>query len=742
MTAVQKNRDILGVIVSHSLRFRDDIEWVLYSESEKWVARDPLNSSFFYFSQLEFSAAKLLNGKNSLLDVVNAINQLHLGPPISEQWLRVLIGKWSGSHLLLPTTERRSINASRTWPARATRAMTQLVLSPLSIRVPILKPSEFSLWFRNLAFVLFHPFVVTLTLVVSIACVIFVLNQLLQTPNWIVFDLRKIQGDRWIAILISYLVVKTLHELGHVLACVRWGARCREIGVLFLFFTPCLYCDTTDCWKLPSKWQRAAISSAGLYVEVILACIASIVWLTAYDGLERTVAASVMLMCSLGTIFVNGNPFFRYDGYYILSDLWGVPNLAQQSSSALWRIFIFCLGGRKWRSDEFDRSIFALAGFALVSTLYRLTVLILVMWLVWNTLVPLGMGLFALLIFATTGLGILVAVSRFLHSLMTEFFAPMPIRFVRFAFLIAILVAGLYLVSVQRVSGHVRARGYLDFGDKVPIYAAQAGSIKFVSDKMASSDLHFEKGDRMFEIDCPEKELERINLRNEIFYTKSRIEILKKSSVNERSTSYELPPLLEMAKDLEAKRVLLAPEIELLTQSAPKDGFFVPSAARVALSLTAPIDVRLLTSPIHPNSLNCTVEKGTQLGWFTPKNEVVFQSLISESDIKSLQIDSAATCILDSSTGLTHPCKIIRISPDPIEAMPSELLGDSYVITQRNEKGMFVPDSPYYQVTVRPVRPISSHIKGSRATIHFQLAPRTVLQHIVRYVQLTFKPLR
>jgi len=728
--------------VSHSLRFRDDIEWVLYPENEKWVARDPLNSSFFYFSQLEFSAAKLLNGKNSLLDVVKAINQLHLGPPISEQWLRVLIGKWSGSHLLLPTTHRRSVDASRTWPARATRAVTQLILSPLSIRVPLLKPSEFSLWFRNLAFVLFHPFVATLTLVVSIACVFFVLNQLLRTPNWIVFDLRKIQGDRWIAILISYLVVKSLHELGHVLACARWGARCREIGVLFLFFTPCLYCDTTDCWKLPSKWQRAAIGSAGLYVEVILACIASIIWLTAYDGLERTVAASVMLMCSLGTIFVNGNPFFRYDGYYILSDLWGVPNLAQQSSSALWRIFVFCLGGRKWRSDEFDRSIYALAGFALLSTLYRLTVLVLVMWLVWNTLVPLGLGLFALLIFATTGLGILVAVTRFLHNLMTEFFAPMPIRFLRFAFLIAILVAGLYLVSVQSVPGYVRTRGYLDFGDKVPIYAAQTGSIQFVSDKMATSDLHFDKGDRLFEMDCPEKELELINLTNEISYTKSKIEILKKSSVNERSTSYELPPLYEMAKDLEAKRVLLAPEIESLTQSAPKDGFFIPSAARVSLPLTGPIDARLLSSPIHPDSLNCTVEKGTQLGWFSPKNDVVFQSLVSESDIKSLQIGSSASCILDSNTGLTHRCKIIRISPDPIEAMPSELLGDSYIITQRNEKGNFVPESPYYQVTVRALRPISSQIKGSRATIHFQLAPRTVLQHLVRYFQLTFKPLR
>ena len=351
------------------------------------------------------------------------------------------------------------------------------------------------------------------------------------------------------------------------------------------------------------------------------------------------------------------------------------------------------------------------------------------MWLVWNTMVPLGMGLFALLIFGTTGLGMLIAVSRFAHGLITEFFAPMPIRFLRFTVLIAIIAAGLYAASIQNVPGYVRTRGYLDFGDKVPIYAAQTGSIKYVSDKMATSDLHFDKGDRMFEIDCPEKELELASLLNEISYTKSRIEILKKSSVNERSTSYELPPLYEMAKDLEAKRVLLAPEIELLTQLAPKAGFFVPSATRVARTLSSPIDVRLLASPIHPNSLNCTVEKGTQLGWFTPKNEVVFQALVSESDIKSLKIGSPASCILDSSTGQTHHCKIIRISPDPIEAMPSEMLGDSYVITQRNEKGMFVPESPYYQVTVQTVRPISFRIKGSRATIHFQLAPRTVYEH-------------
>ena len=55
------------------------------------------------------------------------------------------------------------------------------------------------------------------------------------------------------------------------LACRRFGGDCHEMGVMLLVFTPCLYCNVSDSWMLPSKWQRIAIAAAGMYVELILA---------------------------------------------------------------------------------------------------------------------------------------------------------------------------------------------------------------------------------------------------------------------------------------------------------------------------------------------------------------------------------------------------------------------------------------------------------------------------------------
>ena len=79
-------------------------------------------------------------------------------------------------------------------------------------------------------------------------------------------------------------VVKVLHELGHALACKHFGGEVPEMGVLLLVFVPCLYCDVTDAWRLPSKWQRILISSAGMIVEFVIASVATIVWWYSQPG--------------------------------------------------------------------------------------------------------------------------------------------------------------------------------------------------------------------------------------------------------------------------------------------------------------------------------------------------------------------------------------------------------------------------------------------------------------------------
>lgn len=101
------------------------------------------------------------------------------------------------------------------------------------------------------------------------------------------------------------------------------------MGFMLLVFAPCLYCDVSDAWRLKSKWRRIAVSSAGVMVELVLAAAATIVWWYAQPGVVQLVALNIMVICTLNTLLVNGNPLMRYDGYYILSDLVEVPNLWQ-----------------------------------------------------------------------------------------------------------------------------------------------------------------------------------------------------------------------------------------------------------------------------------------------------------------------------------------------------------------------------------------------------------------------------
>jgi len=124
---------------------------------------------------------------------------------------------------------------------------------------------------------------------------------------------------------------KICHELGHAIACKHFGGECHEIGPMLLVFTPALYCDTSDSWMLTNRMQRALVGAAGMIVECILAAAATFLWWYSQPGQIHSAAMNVMLVCSISTILFNGNPLLRYDGYYILSDLCDVPNLAQRS---------------------------------------------------------------------------------------------------------------------------------------------------------------------------------------------------------------------------------------------------------------------------------------------------------------------------------------------------------------------------------------------------------------------------
>lgn len=132
-------------------------------------------------------------------------------------------------------------------------------------------------------------------------------------------------------LFLVFLVTRGLHELGHALVCKRHGVRCPDIGLLVILGAPCVYCDVSESWRLPSRWQRAAVAAAGMYVELIVATVAAWIWMLTVDGPVNTLALQTMFVCSVSTVLINANPLMRFDGYYILADWLDEANLRSKA---------------------------------------------------------------------------------------------------------------------------------------------------------------------------------------------------------------------------------------------------------------------------------------------------------------------------------------------------------------------------------------------------------------------------
>ncbi|MEQ1825622.1 MAG: site-2 protease family protein [Pirellula sp.] len=722
-----------SILESQSPRLRSDISWIRYSDQGRWVALDSISSAFYYFSQFEHDVVCLMDGTRNIREIIETINVRWLGKPITVAWLQLFLARLGHCNLLHPSLKLIGARSpGNTWRSSW---LLQTVLNPLAIRVPVLRTGRHPIWAKLLAHLLWNPIAVATCFILLLTSMTLVIGKVLQEPSYAFQDLERIQGDRWMILIGIYVLIKSLHEMGHYLACVKWGVACKEIGILLLFFAPSLYCDTTDSWKLTSKWHRAAIAAAGMYIELWIAGIAGIVYLNTQVGLWHTVSAQAIMVCTLSTLVVNGNPFFRYDGYYILSDLWGVPNLAKQCNTAMWQSAVYWLGGRSPDPYSFDRPLYQLVAFGIVSALYRLMVMFLIVALVWNVLIPNGLGGLAMLILSTMAFGLLLVSVRFSQSIMTEFFVSKPIRLLRFAMLVLAMVGILWVAFFVPVPLTIRSRGFIDCDGRIPIYCQETARLKSVGE----INRRVPQGTLLFEFENPDKRKELMDLEHELAIIGVKIQILQQAMVSESSAAFELPTLLELQKELEAKRWLLRRVLDSLKQTAATEGIFFPTSIPVAPPKASGRKNAQPGHAIQESNLGLVVERGTQVGWFASDSKMVAHAIVSEQDARSIRPGMEAYFVTDSKTDNRIPGRVKAISPAPLADFPSELLGDSGLIGIRDERGKLVLETPHYLAIIEPTREFRDGVRGGAVDVEFRLANRTLTNIIVDFLSTKFQ---
>jgi putative peptide zinc metalloprotease protein len=295
-----------------------------------YVIEDRVSGKHHRFSPGTYLIISLMDGQRTVEQIWDsAAGQLGEDGLTQDEVIQLLTKLHQGDLLqgdINPDMHEMSERAQR----QARRKITQLIMNPLALRLPLFDPDRFLTVTMPLVRPLFSWFgAVLFMILVSTALVLAGVHWPELTDN--VAD-RVLATESLLVLLVSYCLIKALHELGHGYTAKMYGGEVHEVGLMFLVFIPVPYVDASSVSSFENKWQRALVASAGMLVEMFLAAVAMFVWLNVESGLVNAMAFNIMLIGGVSTLLFNGNPLLRFDGYYVLSDLIEIPNLGVRSN--------------------------------------------------------------------------------------------------------------------------------------------------------------------------------------------------------------------------------------------------------------------------------------------------------------------------------------------------------------------------------------------------------------------------
>lgn len=305
-----------------------------------YVLEDRANRGYHQLGVPEYRFLQSLNGTRP---AAKLLSECSTGKDaLSEAEVESLL-RWAIDNHLLQSSrsdqaDRRLAHAEDREPRGQSGKLTRFFF----IKLPLGSPERFIRPFTRLLGWTLNPWAMMIALFVYIyGAYLASANQ----PELMQASSRAFLPQNWIWLLGTTVVLKLFHELWHGIATQKFGGIVPEWGLqVVAWISPLTYVDASSSWSFPNRWQRITVAAAGMYVELLLAVAALHVWSVTEAGIEHELAFNILVSASMVTLIFNANPLMRFDGYYMLSDLLDLRNLAQRGQMAFtWlnrRIFL------------------------------------------------------------------------------------------------------------------------------------------------------------------------------------------------------------------------------------------------------------------------------------------------------------------------------------------------------------------------------------------------------------------
>lgn len=591
------------------LRKRPDLIIVSHRHgaSRYWEVKDPVKLQYFRLGSQEHFLLEQLDGQVTLSELRVRFNDRHMPAQISVSEIEFYLQRLYELGLVISLRPGQGTLLFQRARSHWWQSFRQALLNPFAIR---LQGTDASFLLKQLDPIskrLFHPGTVLLLVALTLFLAAFTI------PRYSVILLEAATIDATLSgaglgwLLATIAIVKVCHELGHGLAARHFGSDCREVGIMLLMGTPCLYCNVSDVWMIPNKWQRMVVAAAGMYVELWLAALSLWVWLSTVPGIAHALAWNIVVVCSVSTLLLNINPLLRYDGYYILSDWLNVPNLGEQSQTALWGPLERWLAGNSRPSPRLDGSKTGLVCYGILSFVYRIAITVVIgwsgyRWLQTRPLQFLGPILIVLLAmqFVIPGVSVMARVARSASVSPTRLWH-------RWVITSAILLVAVSMLLFLPLPMHVRAPAVMQFTSATYLRAPYDG--RLVS--AVADGAKVRPGDVVFELENLELQREVQAATGEVVSLRDQLTSLQRRTSAEPELAIRITSLEAAVEAAEQRRATLQGKRDRLKVSAVRSGIVVSNYEEPATRATDAVELPYWSgSPLSRENLGCYVRRG------------------------------------------------------------------------------------------------------------------------------------
>lgn len=728
-----------------SIRARPDLKArrQRYQGRVYWVVKDPVGLQYFRFEEEEFAILQMLDGQSSLEEIADQFEAEFPPQTIRVEELQNFIGMLHRSGLVLSDSPGQGVQLKQRRDERRRKEVIGAMSNVLAFRFKGIDPERIlNALYPWVSWFFTRPaMIVSIMLMVAALSLVIVQFDVFQSrlPSFHSF----FAAQNWLLIAGVLCVTKILHEFGHGLSCKHFGGECHEMGVMFLVLTPCLYCNVSDSWMLPSRWHRAAIGAAGMYVEVVLASIATFIWWFSEPGFLNYLCLNIMFVSSVSTILFNANPLLRYDGYYILSDILEIPNLRQKSSTILTRKLRWWCLGLEEPDDPFlpkrNQALFAF--YTVASFFYRWFVLLSILYFLNKIFEPYGLKIIGQMIAVASLYGLVVMP-------MTKVF-----KFFRVPGRLSKVKKGRMFATLGILTALVLGLLFIPFPSSVmsdfelqprrsrAVYIEVPGILREVHVEPGE---WVEQGQLLAELENLDLEMEIEQLRGERDAYQEQLENLEQIRFLDDEASSQIEVVEEQIATVEeqlrqktenAKRLqLLAPRSGAVFSPPQKRNSSTGQDADLASWSGSPFDEENLGAtlmPDGPQNLFCQVGDPDQ--WQA-------MLVIDQREMDLVTEGQQVRLMLEESPYHVFVSKIEYLSTDEMEQVPQQLASTSGgpVAAQADPEGVVRPLSTAYQAIVPLDDPLDLFRNGLIGKARIKTKDRTLASRLWRYVSRTF----